>query len=250
LPGTGIGPALRQARQLRGKSIEEASRETRIRPEYLQALERERFEALIGDVYVRGFLRSYSAYLGLDADKVVVVYNRTFGPPRPTLPQAPEGPKRSHSSTHPHIPNILRRHHPSWTFLIVIAVSAMAVLGAAGLLSKSRSAPKSETPAVNGGSAAVLPPEVVVALFATRDVRATVVADGKVAFDGQVLRKGEGRSFDASRTLEVRLQRGGLVEVVVNGHSLGKPGSPGSPYAESFGPLDYRRAPSTASPGR
>ena len=46
---TGIGPALRRARLVRGKSIGEASRETRIRAEYLQALERERFDNLLGD---------------------------------------------------------------------------------------------------------------------------------------------------------------------------------------------------------
>src|SRR5438477_12466499 len=68
---TGIGQALRKARVERGKSIEEASRETRIRAEYLQALERERFDVLPGDVYVRGFLRSYSSYLGLDPKKVL-----------------------------------------------------------------------------------------------------------------------------------------------------------------------------------
>ena len=110
---TGIGPALRRARLSRGKSIEEASRETRIRPDYLQALERERFEALIGDVYVRGFLRSYSTYLGLNPDQVLTVYNRHFGPPRPTLPEAPVGPVRSHRGAPPHLPQALRRHHPS-----------------------------------------------------------------------------------------------------------------------------------------
>ena len=73
--GIGIGPALRKARLLRGKSLEEASRETRIRAEYLQALERESFDRMLGDVYVRGMLRSYSSYLGLDPTKVVTVYN-------------------------------------------------------------------------------------------------------------------------------------------------------------------------------
>src|SRR5437867_9537452 len=146
--GTGIGPALRQARLSRRKSLEEASRETRIRLDYLQALERERFEALIGDVYVRGFLRSYSTYLGLDPDRVLGAYNQRFGPPRPTLPEAPAGPIRSHRSAHPHLPS-LRKHHPSWAFMIVVAVSALAVLGAAGLLSKSRSTPPPRAPAAN-----------------------------------------------------------------------------------------------------
>jgi Helix-turn-helix domain len=248
LRGTGIGPVLREARQQRGKSIQEASRETHIRPEYLQALERERFETLIGDVYIRGFLRSYSTYLGLDADSVLTVYNRTFGPPRPTLPEAAPGPVRSHRSVHPHQPGALRRHPPSWTFLILIAVGALVVLGAAGLLSKSRATPQSEPPPVRP-SVDVLPQKVVVALFAKHDVAVVIHTDGRVAFDG-VMREGRGLSYDASREVQVQLARGGQVEITVNGHRLGTPGTPDAPYSDSFSPLDYRRPPSTASPGR
>jgi hypothetical protein len=40
------------------------------------------------------------------------------------------------------------------------------------------------------------------------------------------------------------------VEITVNGHRLGTPGTPDAPYSDSFSPLDYRRPPSTASPGR
>ncbi len=238
--GTGIGPALRQARLSRGKSIEEASRETRIRPEYLQALERERFETLLGAVYVRGFLRSYSTYLGLDPDQVLTIYNRTFGPPRPTVPQAPPAPVRSHRSVHPHLPN-LRRHHPSWALLIFVAVSALAVLGAAGLLSKSRSSPQAESPSAPP-SIPVLPPSVVVALTANADVQAVVRADGKIVLNG-TLHRGQGVSYPGSRRIDVHLSRGGVVEITVNGHSIGKPGKKGAPYAESFGPLDFREGP-------
>jgi hypothetical protein len=238
--GTGIGPALRQARQLRGKSIEEASRETHIRPEYLHALERERFEALSGDVYARGFLRSYSTYLGLDADEIVTVFNRQFGPPKPTLPDPAPGPARSHRSVHPHLPPAIRRHPPSWTFLIVLALSAMAILGAAGFLSRSRATPTSESAPTSRPSLPVLPPSVVVGLFASQDVDARVVADGKVVHEG-VLREGQGLSYKGDTRIEVRLSKGGLVEITVNGHSIGTPGSKKVPYAESFGPLDYRR---------
>src|SRR2546425_3806141 len=143
--GTGIGPALRRARLTRGKSIEEASRETRIRAEYLQALERETFESMLGAVYVRGFLRSYSTYLGLDADKVLTVYNRHFGGPRPTLPEPVAAPPRRERIVHPHLPDAMR-HHPSWTFLIGVALLALAVFSAAGLL-RSRIGPRSPLPA-------------------------------------------------------------------------------------------------------
>src|SRR5437764_336698 len=66
---TGIGPALRQARRSLNKTLEEASRDTRIRPEYLRALEAETFGAVGEEVYVRSFLRSYSSYLALEPDK-------------------------------------------------------------------------------------------------------------------------------------------------------------------------------------
>ena len=79
----GIGRALRKARLRRGKSLEVASRETRVKPEYLQALEAESFDVLLGDVYVRGFLRSYARYLGLNPQKVVSAYERVYGRPTP-----------------------------------------------------------------------------------------------------------------------------------------------------------------------
>ena len=47
---TGIGRALRSAREHRGKSLEEACREMRVRTDYLEALESESFEALGSDV--------------------------------------------------------------------------------------------------------------------------------------------------------------------------------------------------------
>ena len=61
-----LGETLRRARQTRGITIEDAERATRIPRRYLEALEREDFGILPAPVYARGFLRSYSGYLGLD----------------------------------------------------------------------------------------------------------------------------------------------------------------------------------------
>jgi hypothetical protein len=47
-------------------TIEDAERATRIPRRYLEALEQEDFGILPAPVYARGFLRSYSGYLGLD----------------------------------------------------------------------------------------------------------------------------------------------------------------------------------------
>jgi len=61
-----LGDILQRARQARGITIEDAERATRIPRRYLEALEQENFTILPAPVYARGFLRSYSGYLGLD----------------------------------------------------------------------------------------------------------------------------------------------------------------------------------------
>ena len=245
MQGTGIGSTLRKARLLRGKSIEEASRETLIRPDYLQALERERFEALLGDVYVRGFLRSYSTYLGLDADGILTVYTREFGRARAALVKPPAASvlaspsTRSHLS-HPHLPH-LTRHHLSWPFMIGLSVLLLAMLGAVGLLARSRAVPKSG-PGSPAASIPVLPPHVTLDLQATAPVVAVVRIDGGRAQRFQ-LRTGEGRSFVGNSRIVVELDHGGRVMITVNGHSLGSPGRARSSFVASYGPQDFRGTP-------
>ncbi len=245
MQGTGIGPALRKARVLRGKSLEEASRETRIRAEYLSALEQERFDTLLGDVYVRGFLRSYSSYLGLNSDRVVTVYNRYFGPPRSTLPDPVPGPARVAKSKEPQIPGG-RRHHPSWSFLVGFALLAMAVFGAAGLLSE-RSAPAAQDVAPVDASLAQPAETVTLTLEARARVDAVIRTDGSVALD-RTLRKGEVRSFEAARRIDIELGRGTAADLTVNGHSLGAPGRRGAEFTASFEPPDFRETASAPSP--
>ena len=67
----GIGERLIQAREERGLNLEDAERDTRISRRYLQALEDERFDIIPAPVYARGFLRSYSQYLGLDTARLL-----------------------------------------------------------------------------------------------------------------------------------------------------------------------------------
>lgn len=71
---SGAGDMLRLARESRGVSLDEAAAETRIRSEYLVALEAGNFAVLPGDVYTRGFLRNYAVYLGSDPAAVIAAY--------------------------------------------------------------------------------------------------------------------------------------------------------------------------------
>jgi len=65
---TGIGRFLEQTRKERGLSLEEVEQATKIRKRYLTGLEREDYTMLPAPVYVRGFLKTYANYLGLDGE--------------------------------------------------------------------------------------------------------------------------------------------------------------------------------------
>jgi cytoskeleton protein RodZ len=61
-----VGQRLRETRQARSLSLEEAAGATRIRVHYLAAMEEGDYEALPSAAQARGFLRAYAGYLGLD----------------------------------------------------------------------------------------------------------------------------------------------------------------------------------------
>ena len=65
------GAFLAAKRGERGLSLEQAASATRIRPEFLSALEADEPELLPAPVYARGYLRTYARYLGLDEESLV-----------------------------------------------------------------------------------------------------------------------------------------------------------------------------------
>lgn len=70
-----IGATLAKARTAQGKTIADAAAETKIRRDYLQALEDERFDVIGGEAWVRGFIRAYGRWLGLDTALLVRAYD-------------------------------------------------------------------------------------------------------------------------------------------------------------------------------
>jgi len=67
-----VGATLREAREAGSESILDISAATRIRPEYLYALEDEDYHQLPGWAYAISFVRTYAEYLGLDARPLVL----------------------------------------------------------------------------------------------------------------------------------------------------------------------------------
>ncbi len=69
-----VGQYLRELREERKMSVEEVSRATRVPMASVERIESDRFDELPGEVFVRGFLKSYARSLGVPADDVMARY--------------------------------------------------------------------------------------------------------------------------------------------------------------------------------
>ena len=81
-----VGGILREARVSRHYSLEQVEAATKIRCKFLEAIESDDFSNLPSLAYAKGFVKNYSAYLGLDSDTVLAFFRRqTSEIPRATL---------------------------------------------------------------------------------------------------------------------------------------------------------------------
>ena len=73
-----IGNSLREARARQGLDVAQVELATKIRGKYIRALEEEQFDSLPAEPYVKGFLRTYADFLGLDGQLYVDEYDSRF----------------------------------------------------------------------------------------------------------------------------------------------------------------------------
>ena len=78
-----VGKVLQDARTAKNLSLDRAAQETNIRKAYLEAIEQNDFAALQGDVFVKGIMRTYGNYLGLDGAQLVEEYKAASAGNRP-----------------------------------------------------------------------------------------------------------------------------------------------------------------------
>jgi len=117
-----IGRYLRGERELRKFSLEEVSKFTRIKEQYLNAIEEDRFDLLPSAIYVKGYLTAYARYLGLDPNDTVLRYQRylkelTIAEEKRLEEQKPEPPRQVSFSA--------KRAMP---YLVLAILSTMIVL--------------------------------------------------------------------------------------------------------------------------
>jgi cytoskeletal protein RodZ len=118
-----FGSYLKHERELRGVPLDEIAHSTKISISLLRALEEGRFEDLPGEVFIKGFIRSYGQAIGSNVDELMAAYHETGSKPEDT--------ETSHE-----IPPLSREeepeHQPSSSPMKAIIGFVMALLIIAG----------------------------------------------------------------------------------------------------------------------
>lgn len=73
-----VGEILKKTRIEKKLSVEDVEKKIKIRAKFLKALEDNDYQKLPSTVYIKGFIRNYSEFLGLSSEKVLVVFRRQF----------------------------------------------------------------------------------------------------------------------------------------------------------------------------
>lgn len=74
-----VGEFFRQVRETKGLTIDEVASKTRIRSDFVKALEDGNFAKLPDQVFARGFVRSYARSLGLDEEDAIHRFIQSAG---------------------------------------------------------------------------------------------------------------------------------------------------------------------------
>jgi cytoskeletal protein RodZ len=122
-----VGDILHAAREKKGVDLYRAERDTKIRARHLAALESGDYAALPGSVYVKGFLRNYASYLGLDPIEVLDRWHEEQEPVHRTptaAVQAPPQPLTDPRSGFTLTPGVLVA-----AFLAIIIVAFVGYVG-------------------------------------------------------------------------------------------------------------------------
>lgn len=258
-----VGEILRSEREKKGLTIKDIEKATSIRALYLSAIEEDNYSIVPGEVYLKGFIRNYANYLGLDSQKIIDVYRQSKTPVAETLdPIADTADKHADHTNKAGKKDTTEENRNGQTSTIKwgAAVAIVVVLAGFGWwwaegrsdqnpAQQAKPSPTAPAPVPQpapqapGSPAPLQQPTaqmpaaaakpVVISAKYTDSCWTLVKADGKEVYEG-IPKVGETLTWEAQTNINIQFGNAGGVEVVYNGQSLGKMGAKGEVLSKSF----------------
>jgi cytoskeleton protein RodZ len=237
-----LGEEFRSAREARGLTLSDVAEQIHIRSVYLNAIENEDWKAIGAPVYVRGFIRTYARFLGVDGEDAVARFNAAAPPERPVHTAAID------------YTDDRERSGPSWLAVLGGLVALLLVafviyeywqyakggtpsrpVGAASAAPQPAAAtPGSQSPvpsaAPSASPGAAVHHQLAIRLTQRSWIRVTV--DGATKIEG-IFPAGTARTFTGSAA-DVRAGNAGGVLVTVDGRSSGPMGKEGDVVEQRY----------------
>ncbi|WP_270837421.1 helix-turn-helix domain-containing protein [Mitsuokella multacida] len=105
-----LGDTLREAREKQGLTYKDIEKGTSIRALYIEYIEKGEYDELPGDVYTKGFIRSYANFLKLDANALVQAFtaerHKGAAPAAQQKPAAPKAAPEKPQAKKPSAPSV------------------------------------------------------------------------------------------------------------------------------------------------
>ncbi len=211
-----IGEKLRQARLQKKLSFEEVYRRTRVHPQVLEALEQDRAHNFLSPIYIKGFLKTYAQYLGLDSERLLQEYLDSQKIEKaPEL--EPEQEKREKVSS---------QFSPAFILRISLACAlGIFLVFYFRYAFKKISTTEQKPPPVAKLRVAVSPKApvstegLILEVRTKEDCWIKVKADGQSIF-GRTLPKGSRERWQAKERLELRIGKPEALEIFLNGEPI------------------------------
>ena len=213
-----LGEKLKIAREARSLDIDQVQKQTHINSRVLIALEDGRCDEILTPTYVKGFIKKYALFLGLDARDILKEYSSLHDDEDDSqLKFAPDG------GFYP----TLRRFAFILFFVLLLALFLFAAIWIGSAVKRSVTSGKKTRPP----AAALRKPEVPAAkrgpftltLKIKKSVFIKAAKDGFPIFS-RVFTKGITESIKADKKVKLYIADSESVELIVNDKSIGFPG--------------------------
>lgn len=228
-----IGERLKEAREKKSLTIEQAQRQTHIHSAVLIAIEEGRCDGMLAPAYVKSFLKKYSSLLGLDSKEILSAYSALHPELERQAVNVP-GPE-------PKGPQDISIYLNAARYVLVVIIILFLVIflgkkvtesvkiykiskaaaSKSGIPQKKPSV-KSQNPASPKAKEEEKGPFNLV-IKIKQNVYLKVKKDGEVLF-GSVLKKGATESLKAKQNIELYVSKAEAIELVLDGKPLASPG--------------------------
>ncbi|WP_094607545.1 Cytoskeleton protein RodZ [Sporomusa silvacetica DSM 10669] len=239
-----VGEFLRAERIKKALSIKDVESAISIRALYLNAIEEGDYDIVPGEVYLKGFIRNYATFLGLDPQTVIELYCQNKEQTNENIIAEKQQEVIPVSSS--------PRRGSGGGFKKMLTIAAMAaaliIIGLIWWLSESQqSAPvpppaitpqqaqqgSEPTPAVQSVTPTNPAAKVIVTAKYSAQCWTQIIADGKEIYEGTP-KSGESITWEAANKLSVKFGNAGVVDLVYNGSPVGKIGGNGEVVVKTF----------------